>query len=53
MKLFDMATWTAVVILVLGSSAVFVWFLKDAGKVLKGHGMPPAGPPGEKGEPEG
>ncbi|MFH1764903.1 MAG: hypothetical protein ABIF09_11990 [Gemmatimonadota bacterium] len=36
MRLFDLATWTAVVILVLGSSAVFIWFLKDAGKILRG-----------------
>ncbi|MFH1763853.1 MAG: hypothetical protein ABIF09_06650 [Gemmatimonadota bacterium] len=37
MRLFDLATWTAIVILVLGSSAVFIWFLKDAGQVLTGE----------------
>ena len=37
MRLFDLATWVAAVILVLGSSVVFVWFLRDAGKVLRGE----------------
>jgi len=38
MRLFDLVTWVAVVILVVGSSGIFVWFLKDAGKVLRGNG---------------
>lgn len=41
MSLLALATWSAVVILVAGSLAVFVWFLFDAGKVL--HGDPPEG----------
>jgi len=39
MRPFDLATWTSVVILVLGSSGIFLWFLKDAGKVLRGDGQ--------------
>jgi hypothetical protein len=34
---FDLATWASIAILVVGSLAVFVWFLKDAGTVLKGE----------------
>lgn len=44
MRLFDLATWAAIVILVLGSLAVFAWFLKDAGKVLRGEGRGPEEP---------
>jgi TRAP-type C4-dicarboxylate transport system permease small subunit len=36
MRPFDVATWTAIVILVVGSSGIFLWFLKDAGRVLRG-----------------
>ena len=36
MRLFDLATWTSVVILIVGATLVFLWFLKDAGKVLRG-----------------
>jgi len=43
-KPFDLATWAAIVILVLGSLAVFAWFLKDAGKVLRGEGRGPEEP---------
>lgn len=38
MSLLALATWAAVCVLVLGSLAVFVWFLADAGKVLHGEG---------------
>ncbi len=45
MRPFDLATWAAIVILVLGSLAIFLWFLKDAGRVLRGEGKaPPRGP---------
>ena len=46
MRAFDLATWVAIIILVLGSSAVFAWFLKDAGKVLRGDAktQDPSGP---------
>jgi hypothetical protein len=37
-KLFDLATWVSAVILVVGSLVIFLWFLKDAGKVLRGEG---------------
>lgn len=36
MSLLAVATWTSVTVLVVGSVAVFVWFLFDAGKVLHG-----------------
>ena len=42
-----LATWGAVGVLVFGSSAVFVWFLFDAGKILHGPR------PGEEGADEG
>ena len=32
------ATWAAIVILVVGSSAIFVWFLFDAKELLRGPG---------------
>lgn len=38
MRLFDLMTWTSILILVVGSSAVFLWFLRDAGGVLRGSG---------------
>lgn len=40
MKLFDLATWVSAVILVVGSLVIFLWFLKDAGKVLRGGNGP-------------
>lgn len=36
MKPFDVMTWASIVILVVGSSLIFIWFLKDAGSVLRG-----------------
>jgi hypothetical protein len=36
MRAFDLATWVAAAILVVGSSLVFLWFMRDAGKVLRG-----------------
>ena len=36
MRPFDLTTWASIAILVVGSIAVFVWFLKDAGEVLRG-----------------
>lgn len=38
MTLLALATWSAVVVLVVGSVVVFVWFLFDIGEVLHGHG---------------
>ena len=38
MRPFDLATWTSVIILVAGALVIFVWFLRDAGKVLRGDG---------------
>jgi hypothetical protein len=38
MRPFDLATWTSVIILVAGALLIFVWFLRDAGKVLRGDG---------------
>jgi TRAP-type C4-dicarboxylate transport system permease small subunit len=35
MRPFDLANWIAAAILVIGSSLVFLWFLRDAGKVLR------------------
>jgi hypothetical protein len=37
MRLFDLTTWVSIAILVVGSVAVFLWFLKDAGEVLRGQ----------------
>jgi len=53
MKLFDMATWAAIVILVLGSSVVFLWFLRDARKILNGEGRTQRPPPTEAEGPDG
>ena len=59
MKLFDLATWASVVILVVGATVIFLWFLRDAGKVLRGdggaraEGREESGESGEKGEPAG
>jgi hypothetical protein len=36
MRPFDLATWTSVIILVAGALVIFVWFLRDARKVLRG-----------------
>jgi hypothetical protein len=36
MRPFDLATWASIGILVVGSLAVFLWFLKDAKSVLRG-----------------
>ncbi len=36
MKPFDIMTWASIVILMVGSSFVFLWFLRDAGDVLRG-----------------
>lgn len=33
-----MVTWAAVVVLVVGSVAIFIWFLFDVGSVLHGEG---------------
>ena len=38
MSLLALATWSAIVILLAGSVAVFVWFLFDVGDVLHGEG---------------
>jgi hypothetical protein len=51
MKLFDAMTWLAIVILIPGALAIFVWFLRDARRVLRSDdssprdaaGRPPAG----------
>jgi hypothetical protein len=50
MNLFDLTTWVSVVILIGGSLAVFVWFLMDAGKVLRGSGTPPPDDPSHRGD---
>jgi len=34
-SVLSIATWTAICILVVGSIAVFIWFLKDARAVLR------------------
>lgn len=36
MSLLALATWSAIGILVVGSVAVFVWFLFDVGEILHG-----------------
>jgi hypothetical protein len=49
MSLLVLATWSAIVVLVAGSVAVFVWFLFDVGEVLHGEGTGREGdrkPPG-------
>lgn len=59
MRLFDLTTWASIAILVVGSMAVFVWFLKDAGEVLRGNRnggeetrlVPPGPTPGPPPEP--
>lgn len=38
MTLLALATWGAVGLLIFGSSAVFLWFLFDAGEILHGPG---------------
>ena len=48
MRLFDLATWVSAAILVVGSLVIFLWFLKDAGKILRGE----TGPAPERGEAE-
>ena len=35
MNVWTIATWASIVILGVGSSAVFAWFLRDAVRVLK------------------
>lgn len=35
MSVLSVATWTAICVLVVGSIAVFIWFLRDAGTVLR------------------
>lgn len=35
MSILAVATWTAIGVLVFGSIAVFIWFLKDARSVLR------------------
>ncbi len=45
MSLLTLVTWAAVVVLVVGSLAVFVWFLFDIQKVL--HGPAPGSEGGE------
>lgn len=35
MSVLSIATWTAIGVLVVGSIAVFIWFLKDARAVLR------------------
>jgi hypothetical protein len=34
-SVLSVATWTAICVLVVGSIAVFIWFLKDARTVLR------------------
>lgn len=36
MRAFDLMSWASIVILLVGSVLVFLWFLTDAGKVLRG-----------------
>ncbi len=47
---FDLATWIAAAILVVGSLLVFLWFLRDAGKVLKGGRNEEDAPPNVSGK---
>ncbi len=49
MSLLSAATWTAIYVLVIGSIAVFVWFLHDARGVLRAslQEPPPEIPDGE------
>ncbi len=51
MRPFDLMTWASIVILVVGSSLIFIWFLRDAGSVLRGSGGEPDST--EDGDPEG
>ena len=51
MRPFDLMTWASIVILVVGSSLIFIWFLRDAGSVLRGSEREPELP--KNGHPAG
>jgi len=40
MTIYDIGTWAAVVVLTIGAGVVFVFFLRDAGRILREMGSP-------------
>ena len=49
MNVWALGTWISVVVLVVGSAAIFAWFLRDARLVLRDMNAAHEERPGERG----